>query len=70
MIFHIFKLDLEKAEESKIILQTYILSSKKKKKTREFYKNIYFCLIGYTKAFGYVDHNKLWKILKEMRIPV
>ena len=33
-------------------------------KAREFQKNIYFCFIGYTKAFNYVDHNKLWKILK------
>ena len=38
-------------------------------KAREFQKNIYFCFIGYTKAFDYVDHNKLWKILKEMGIP-
>ena len=33
-------------------------------KIREFQKNIYFCLIDYAKAFDYVDHNKLWKILK------
>ena len=38
-------------------------------KTREFQKNIYFCFIDYTKAFDCVDHNKLWKILKEMGIP-
>ena len=38
-------------------------------KTREFQKNIYFCCIEYTKAFDYVDHKKLWKILKEIRIP-
>ena len=38
-------------------------------KAREFQKNIYFCFIAYAKAFGYVDHNKLWKILKEMGIP-
>ena len=38
-------------------------------KAREFQKNIYFCFIDYTKAFDYVDHNKLWKILKEMGIP-
>ena len=37
-------------------------------KAREFQKNIYFCLIAYAKAFDYVDHNKLWKILKEMGI--
>ena len=39
------------------------------KKAREFQKNIYFCFIDYAKAFDSVDHNKLWKILKEMRIP-
>ena len=39
------------------------------KKAREFQKNIYFCFIDYTKAFDCVDHNKLWKILKEMGIP-
>ena len=38
-------------------------------KARQFQKNIYFCFIDYTKAFDYVDHNKLWKILKEMEIP-
>ena len=38
-------------------------------KAREFQKNIYFCFIDYTKAFDCVDHNKLWKILKEMEIP-
>ena len=39
------------------------------KKAREFQKNIYFCFIDYAKAFDYVDHHKLWKILKEMGIP-
>ena len=39
------------------------------KKAREFKKNIYFCFIDYVKAFDYVDHKKLWKILKEMGIP-
>ena len=38
-------------------------------KAREFQKNIYFCLIDYAKAFDCVDHNQLWKILKEMGIP-
>ena len=38
-------------------------------KARNFQKNIYFCFIDYGKAFGCVDHNKLWKILKEMGIP-
>ena len=39
------------------------------KKAREFQKGIYFCFIDYVKAFDCVDHNKLWKILKEMGIP-
>ena len=38
-------------------------------KAREFQKSIYFCFIDYTKAFDYVDHNKPWKILKDMGIP-
>ena len=38
-------------------------------KAREFQKNIYFCFIDYARAFDFVGHNKLWKILKEMRIP-
>ena len=38
-------------------------------KAREFQKNIYFCFIDYAKASDCVDHNKLWKILKEMAIP-
>ena len=38
-------------------------------KAREFQKNIYFCLIDYAKAFECVDHNKLWKILKQLGIP-
>ena len=57
------KLDLEKAEEPEIKLPT---SSGSQKKQRNF-KNI--CFIDHTKAFDCVDHNKLWKILKEMGIP-
>ena len=38
-------------------------------KATEFQENIYFCIIDYAKAFDCVDHNKLWKILKEMQIP-
>ena len=38
-------------------------------KAREFQKNIFICFIDYVKAFDHVDHNKLWKILKEMGIP-
>ena len=60
-----FKLDLENAEEPEIKLPTSAGSSKK----WEFQKNIYFCFIDYAKAFDCVDHNKLWKILKEMGIP-
>ena len=65
MNFRTLKLYLEKVEEPKIRLPTSIGSSKK----QEFQKNIYFCFIDYAKAFGCVDHNKLWKILQEMRIP-
>jgi len=39
------------------------------KKAKKFQKNIYFCFINYVKTFDCVDHNKLWKILKEMGIP-
>ena len=39
------------------------------KKAREFQQNIYFCFIDYAKAFDSMDHNKLWKILKEVEIP-
>ena len=39
------------------------------KKARQFQKNIYFCFIDYAKAFNCVDHHKLWKILRGMRIP-
>ena len=60
-----FKLALEKAEEPEIKFSTSIGSSKK---AREFQKNIYSCFIDYAKAFDWVDHNKLWKILKEMGI--
>ena len=61
-----FKLALEKAEEPEIKLPTSAGSSKKQESSR---KNIYFCFIDYAKAFDCVDHSKLWKILKEMRIP-
>ena len=60
-----FKLVLEKAEEPEIKLPTSAGSWKK----QEFQKNIYFCFIDYAKASDCVDHNKLWKILKEMGIP-
>ena len=64
--FQMFKLVLEKAEEPEIKLPT---STGSLKKAREFQKIIYFCFIDYAKAFDCVDHNKLWKILKEMGIP-
>ena len=65
MNFLMFKLVLEKAEEPEIKLPTSVGSWK----AREFQKNMYFCFIDYAKAFDCVDHNKLWKILKEMGIP-
>ena len=65
MNFQMFKLDLEKAEEPEIKLPTSVGSQKK----QEFQKNIHFCFIDYAKALDCVDHNKLWKILKEMGIP-
>ena len=63
MNFPMFKLVLEKAEEAEIKLQTLV------EKAREFKKNIYFCFIDCAKAFDCVDHNKLWKIMKEIGIP-
>ena len=65
MNFQMFKLDLEKAEEPEIKLPTSVGSLKKQENSL----NIYFCFIDYAKAFDCVDHNKLWKILKEMGIP-
>ena len=59
-----FKLDLEKAEETDQTANIHWIIEK----AREFQKNISFCFINYTKAFDYVDHNKLWQILKEMGI--
>ena len=61
-----FKLVLGKAEEPEIKLPTSAGSWKKQESSR---KNLYFCFIDYAKAFACVDHNKLWKILKEMGIP-
>ena len=60
-----FKLVLEKAEEPEIKLPTSAGSSKKQESSR---KNIYFCFTDYAKVFDCVNHNKLWKILKEMGI--
>ena len=61
-----FKMVLEKAEEPEIKLPKSARSSKKQESSR---KKIYFCIIDYAKAFDCEDHNKLWKILKEMGIP-
>ena len=66
MNFQMYKLDLEKAEEPEIKLPTSVGASKQQESSR---KNIYFCFTDYTKAFDCVDHNKLWKIPKEMGIP-
>ena len=66
MNFQIFQLDLEKAEEPEIKLPTSGGSWKKQESSK---RNIYFCFIDYAKTFDCVDHNKLWKILKEMGIP-
>ena len=65
MKFQMFKPDLEKVKEPEIKLPTCLIIEK----VRELQTNIYFCFIDYAKAFDCVDHNKLWKILKEMGIP-
>ena len=61
-----FKLVLEKAEEPEIKLP---ISTGSWKKQENFRKKIYLCFIDFTIAFDSVDHNKQWKILKEMGIP-
>ena len=66
MKFQMFKLVLEKAEKTDQITNICWIIEK----AREFQKNIYFCFIYYVNAFDCVDHNTLWKILKEMGIPV
>ena len=63
--FQMFKLDSEKAEGPEIKFPTSV-GSKNQENSR---KNIHFCFIHYAKAFDCVDHNKPWKILKEMGIP-
>ena len=60
-----FKLDLEKEEESEIKLPNLLYHRKSKRITEKHL----FCFIDYPKAFDYVDHSKLWKILQEMGIP-
>ena len=66
MNIQMFKPDLKKAEKSEIKFSTSFCIIEK---AREFQKDIYFCFTDYVKAFDSVDHNKLWKILQEMRIP-
>ena len=62
--FQTYKLDLEEGgTRDQIANIRWIID-----KARQFQKNIYFCFIDYTKSFDCVDHNKLWKILKEMGI--
>jgi len=65
MNFQMFKLVFEKAEEPEIKLPTSAGSWKKQESSRK----IYCCFIDYAKAFDCVDHNTLWKILKEIGIP-
>ena len=60
-----FKLVLEKVEEPEINCQ-HLLDHRESK---EIFKKISYCLIDYAKAIDYMDHNKLWKILKEMGMP-
>ena len=50
------------------IVGEYLYDEVGKEKAREFQKNIYFCFIDYVKTFDCVDHNKLWEILKDIRI--
>ena len=61
MNFQMFKLVLGRGTRDQIANACWIIE-----KAREFQKNIYFCFTDYAKDFDHVDHNKLWKILKEM----
>ena len=63
--FQMFKLDLEKAEDRDQIANICWIIEK----ASEFQRTIYFCFIDYAKAFDYVDHHKLWKILQETETP-
>ena len=65
MYFQMYKLDLEKAKETDQIPNIHWMIEKARKFKKE---KIYFCFIDHGKAFDCVDHNKLWKILKEMGI--
>ena len=66
MNFQMFQLDLKKGRGNRDQIANICCIIEK---AREFQKKIYFCFIDYAKAFDYVDHNKLWKILKELGIP-
>ena len=59
-------LGLEKVEEPEVKLPTFVGSRREQRNSRKY---IYFCFIDYAKAFECVDHNKLWKTIKEMGIP-
>ena len=61
-----YKLGFKEAEEPEVKLLRFVVTWRKQGSSR---KNIYFCFIDYVKAFDCVDHNKLWKILKEISIP-
>ena len=65
MNFQMFKLDLERQRTRDQIANIHWII----KRARELQKNIYFCFTDYAKAYDFVDHNKLWKILQEMGIP-
>ena len=67
MNFPMFKLDLEKTEEPEMKLPTSVGSQKKQESSRKTYISALMTI--YNKSFDFVDHNKLWKILQEMRIP-
>ena len=66
--FHMYKVDLGKVEEPEIKLPTFI-GSKRKQGNLNIYVYFWLYFIDYSKAFDCVDHNKLWKVLKEMGIP-
>ena len=75
-MWYIYTMDyysaIKKNKSEPVVIQSEVIQKQKNKYsilTHEFQKNIYFCFIDYAKAFDCVDHNKLWKILKEMGIP-
>ena len=60
---------MENQSDSQPLMEKSSLGVARQTKSREFQKNIYFCFVDYAKDFDCVDHNKLWKILKELEIP-